>query len=67
MGANAEWIVLGKSQIRVSFLTSVTEKEAIEHFKGSNIHPDRVRNAWKQANKYKSPNRKKKVTEKKND
>ncbi len=45
-----EWIVLGTTQIRVEWLQSVKEKEALDFFKDKNIHPDRVRNAWKQAN-----------------
>lgn len=63
MSNQNEWITLGNSTIRVSFLQSVTEDEALEHFKTKAIHDDRVRNAWKQANNFKSPNRK--IVEKK--
>jgi hypothetical protein len=48
-----EWIVLGTTQIRVEWLQSVTEKEALEFLKGKSVHPDRIRNAWKQANRKK--------------
>ena len=45
-------IRVGKSTFRLSYLRSVTIEEAIEHFKGS-CHEDRIRNAWKRANKKK--------------
>jgi benzoyl-CoA reductase/2-hydroxyglutaryl-CoA dehydratase subunit BcrC/BadD/HgdB len=41
---------LGTTSFNVEFLKSVTLKEALEHFKGTEIHEDRVRNAWKRAN-----------------
>ena len=45
-------VVIARSQFRLSYLRSVTMEEAIEHYKGS-CHDDRVRNAWKRANKKK--------------
>lgn len=42
-------VTLGKSQFRLSYLKSVTIKEAIEHYKRM-CHEDRIRNAWKRAN-----------------
>lgn len=41
---------LGNTSFNVDFLKSVTLKEALEHFKATEIHADRVRNAWKRAN-----------------
>lgn len=46
----SEWIKLGTTSIRASWLKSVKEKEALEFFADKAIHPDRVRNAWKRAN-----------------
>jgi len=65
MVGKGEWITLGKSQIRVSYLMSVTEEEAVNLLTSKVVHADKVRNAWKQANKYKSPNLKKVETKKK--
>ncbi len=45
-------IKLGKSQFLVSFLQIVTMEEAIEHY-NTIAHADRIRNAWKRANKKK--------------
>lgn len=45
-------IRLGKSQFLVSYLQSVTMEEAIEHYK-TIAHDDRIRNAWKRANRKK--------------
>jgi hypothetical protein len=42
--------ILGSTSFNVDFLKSVTLKEALEHFKATEIHADRVRNAWKRAN-----------------
>lgn len=58
MSESNEWITLGKTQFSVSYLVSVSEDEAIKLLSKDNVHGDRVRNAWKQANKFKSPNRK---------
>jgi hypothetical protein len=60
MDNNNEWITLGKTQIRKSFLVSCTQEEAVKAFSANGVHSDRVINAWKQANNFKSPNRKKK-------
>tara|TARA_R110000803_G_scaffold199395_2_gene263433 strand:- start:490 stop:681 length:192 start_codon:yes stop_codon:yes gene_type:complete len=60
MDNNNEWIILGKTQIRKSFLVNCTQEEAVEALSANGAHSDRVINAWKQANNFKSPNRKKK-------
>lgn len=57
---NGKWIVLGKTQLSVDYLKSVSEEEALAHYEGKAIHADRVRNAWKQANNFKDSNSKKK-------
>ncbi len=45
-------VTIGKSQFRLSYLRSVTIEEAVEHYQSA-CHDDRVRNAWKRANKKK--------------
>lgn len=45
-------LIIGKSQFLLSKLRSVTILEAVEHYK-SMCHEDRIRNAWKRANKKK--------------
>jgi hypothetical protein len=42
--------ILGSTSFNVDFLKSVNLTQALEHFKGTGIHEDRVRNAWKRAN-----------------
>ena len=56
-----QWIILGKTQIRKSYLVNCTQEEAVKFLSGNGVHSDRVINAWKQANNFKSPNRKKKA------
>jgi hypothetical protein len=46
-------IKLGKSQFSVVYLQSVTIDEAVENLTNKFVHADRVRNAWKRANKKK--------------
>lgn len=57
---NKKWIRLGNVDFPVHYLVTVSEEEAVELLSSKHIHSDRVRNAWKQANNFKSPNRKKK-------
>lgn len=45
-------LTIGKSQFLLSKLRSVTLLEAIDHYKDM-CHEDRIRNAWKRANKKK--------------
>lgn len=45
-------IRLGRTQFLVSYLQSVTMEEAIEHYKKI-AQEDRIRNAWKRANRKK--------------
>ena len=56
-----EWIKLGKTEIRRSYLANCTQEEAVKFLSAKGIHSDRVINAWKQVNNFKSPNRKKKA------
>lgn len=46
----AKVIVLGKTQFNGEWLRTVTLTEALNHYKDTSIHADRVRNAWKRAN-----------------
>ena len=57
---NKKWIRLGNVDFPVHYLITVSEEEAVDLLSSKHIHSDRVRNAWKQANNFKSPNRKKK-------
>lgn len=47
------WLFLGKSQISVAYLKSVTLEVAIKELVSEALPESRVRNAWKRANKKK--------------
>ena len=65
MDSSNEWIKIGNTSFRVAYLQSVTEEIAVTLLTTDHVHADRVRNAWKQANNFKSPNRKRTAKKKK--
>lgn len=45
-------LTIGKTQFNLAHLRSITLEEAVKTI-GGRVHEDRVRNAWKRANKKK--------------